>query len=182
MDWETADRQRAEFCFVEPKDKLLAAEPCDASAGGLLTPVFPSPFVLVFKSSMQSLSLTLSAIPHGTIRPSDVRYGCERWLITPNPPLSFLLLEVYSISILGIWATVCDSVYIQLYVTTGSVEFCLPGSWHFLSAKIHFKINDTKLHRRDALFLRQWILKLRYPVLWYHIPNFVHKQSTDVSE
>jgi len=92
--------------------RILSQPKCgDTSAGGLLTPVFPSPFVLVFQSSMQSLSLTLSAIPHGTIRPSDVRYGCEHWLITPMPPLSSLLLEVYSISILGKWATVCDSVY-----------------------------------------------------------------------
>ena len=82
--------------------RILCSQPNrgDASAG-LLTPVFPSPFVLVFQSSMHSLSLTLSAIPHGTIRPSDVRYGCEHWLITPKPPLSSLLLEVYSISILG---------------------------------------------------------------------------------
>jgi len=83
--------------------RILCSQPNrgDASARGLLTPVFPSPFVLVFQSSMHSLSLTLSAIPHGTIRPSDVRYGCEHWLITPKPSLSFLLLEVYSISILG---------------------------------------------------------------------------------
>ena len=101
--------------------RVLCSQPNrdDASAGGLLTPVFPSPFVLVFQSSMHSLSLTLSDIPHGTIRPSDVRYGCEHWLITPKPPLSSLLVGVYSISILRKWATVCDSVYWQIHVTTG---------------------------------------------------------------
>jgi hypothetical protein len=41
------------------------------------------------------LSLTPSVVPQGTIRQSDVRYGCEHWLITPKPSLSSLLLEVY---------------------------------------------------------------------------------------
>lgn len=115
----------------------------DASAGGLFTPVSPSPFVLVFQSSMQSLSLTLSAIPHGTIRPSDVRYGCEHWLITPKPPLSSLLLEVYSISILGKWASLWQCA-LTATCCEESRGFCLSWYWQFLSAKLNFKIKIQK--------------------------------------